>query len=86
METVVNRRRQSQFHIMRYVYNLTMVTAVITRKELFKGIIVLNRSGQCQNRHSLGPVLHEHPCTFFYRTSGCIHIIHEDDLLSLNFT
>jgi hypothetical protein len=63
-----------------------MTMAGITRKELFKGIIVLNRSGKCQNRHSIGSVLHEHPCTFLYRTPGYVHIIHEDDLLSLDFS
>jgi len=63
-----------------------MTTAVITRKELFKDIIVLNCSGKCQNSHSIGSVLHEHPCTFLCGTPGCVHIINEDDLLPLDFS
>ncbi len=72
--------------IQRYWPDFTIATRVITRKELFRGLIVLNGPGQCENRHSIGPVFHEHPRTFFYRTPGCIHIVHEDDLLSLDFT
>jgi len=71
---------------MGYSYNITMATAVKTRKELSKAYIELNYCDQHQDCHSLGPVLHEHLYTFFYCAAGCTHVIHEDDLLSLNFT